>query len=56
MTELKECSPILLVSRLDLEMMQTFRDAMMMGIPLMSRRTHLSNFLLLITILGTIYL
>lgn len=48
----KECHAVLLVNCLDLEMMQTFRDAMMMGIPLMSRRTHLRKFLFLITILG----
>ena len=56
MTECKECNPVLLVNRLDLEIMQTLRDAMMMGIPLMSRRTHLCNLLFLIRILGIMIL
>lgn len=47
---------VLLVSRLDLEVVQTLSDAMMVGIPLMSRCTHLRNRLLLITIWAIITL
>lgn len=54
--EYREEVCLLFVSGLDLEVMQTLGDAMVVGVSIMSRRTHLRNRLLLITIWGIIIL